>query len=57
MLKQASNMNGTGTQTHARVIFVRSLSTASQEIEVTPSNCLYIIAIMRLGFIYRVARC
>ena len=35
MLNQASNVNGTGTQNHDRVIFVSSPSTASKGIEVT----------------------
>ena len=41
MLNRDSNVNGTRTQTHTRVIFVGSPSTVSQGIEVNPTFGLY----------------
>ena len=41
MFNQASNVNGTGTQTYARVDFMSSLSTASYGTQVTLTLSLY----------------
>ena len=49
MFNQASNVNGTGTQTHARGDFISSPSTASNGIQVTSTFGLYSIAIIALS--------
>ena len=51
MFNQASNVNGTGTQIHGRVIFVSSPSTASQARSFASLACVLLLAIMELYMI------